>query len=150
MSGDLALAVVRLARRLRQRHQPASVSLTQLSAMTTLYHEGPMTPGELAAAERVTAPSMTRVLKVLVAAEILTQEPHSTDRRIAVVQLTPHGEDIITGVASARQLWLTRQLAGLDADQRAVLRRAVRLLETVLSGAEPPVPAWRRHLHQPG
>ena len=39
LSGELSLAVVRLARRLRGRRASKVVSLTQLSALHTLHHE---------------------------------------------------------------------------------------------------------------
>ena len=65
LAGDLALAVVRLTRHLRGRRADALVSLTQLSALATLSHEGAMSPGALAAREKVQPPSMTRVIASL-------------------------------------------------------------------------------------
>src|SRR5689334_11133787 len=61
LAGELSLAVVRLTRHLRGRRADAQISLTQLSALATLARDGAMTPGVLAAKERVQPPSMTRV-----------------------------------------------------------------------------------------
>ncbi|WP_156517743.1 MarR family transcriptional regulator, partial [Rhodococcus sp. LB1] len=62
LASDLSLAVVRLTRHLRGRRVDAQVSLTQLSALATLARDGAMTPGNLAAREKVQPPSMTRVI----------------------------------------------------------------------------------------
>jgi hypothetical protein len=59
LASELALAVIRLARQLRFRRPDSPVSLTQLSALSTLSKEGAMTPGALAVRERVRPPSMT-------------------------------------------------------------------------------------------
>jgi hypothetical protein len=58
LASDLSLAVVRLTRHLRGRRVDAQVSLTQLSALATLARDGAMTPGNLAAREKVQPPSM--------------------------------------------------------------------------------------------
>ena len=65
LANDLSLVVMRLARQLRFRRPDSSVSLSQLSALSTLANEGAMTPGALAVRERVRPPSMTRVIASL-------------------------------------------------------------------------------------
>ena len=56
LANDLSLAVIRLARQLRFRRPESPVSLSQLSALSTLAKEGAMTPGALAERERVRPP----------------------------------------------------------------------------------------------
>src|SRR4051794_25527946 len=62
LASDLRTTVMRLARRLRQQRSDTSLSLGQIAALGTLDRHGPMTPGELAAHERVQPPSMTRIV----------------------------------------------------------------------------------------
>ena len=110
LASDLAVAVVRFARYLRvRRRESSTLSLTQLSAMTTLHREGPLTPGALAAFERVTPPSMTRVIAALTDAGMLTRDPHPTDRRNLIVSLTPLGVTTMVDEDRARQHGLARR-----------------------------------------
>jgi hypothetical protein len=75
LASDLSLAVIRLARQLRFRRPDSPVSLSQLSALSTLAKEGPMTPGALATRERVRPPSMTRVIARCVSSASSTATP---------------------------------------------------------------------------
>ena len=76
LASDLSLAVMRLARQLRFRNPSSPVSLSQLSALTTLANEGAMTPGALAIRERVRPPSMTRVIASLAEMGLVDRTPH--------------------------------------------------------------------------
>jgi len=80
---------MRLSRRLRGQRVDTSVTLTHLAALSTLKRFGPMSPGELAAHERVQPPSMTRVVVALEGMGLVTRTPHPTDGRQVVIDLTP-------------------------------------------------------------
>jgi DNA-binding MarR family transcriptional regulator len=132
LAGRLRLAVVRLNRRLRaQRDVEAIVTLTQLSAMASLHRHGPMTPGELATCERVQPPSMTKVIAALTERGFVDRSPHPTDGRQTVVALTEAGRDYVDAEVSARERWLEAQLAQLTPDERALLRRAVDIIDRI-------------------
>ncbi|GAC68303.1 putative MarR family transcriptional regulator [Gordonia soli NBRC 108243] len=136
MSGELSLAVVRLARRLRLRRASKVVSLTQLSALHTLHQDGAMTPGALAAAERVQPPSMTRVIASLADLGMIRREPHPTDGRQAIVTLAPLGEEVITAERAARQEWLSDRLAELTADERQALADVLPIFAKITNAAD--------------
>ncbi|MGY1747429.1 MarR family winged helix-turn-helix transcriptional regulator [Blastococcus sp. SYSU D00695] len=129
LAHDLRLAVMRFSRRLRHQRVDTSVTLTHLSALSTLKRHGPMSPGELAGHERVQPPSMTRVVVALEAMGLLTRDPHPTDGRQVVIALTPAAEELLTAEAQAREAWLTGQLAELTGEERAVLREAAEIME---------------------
>jgi DNA-binding MarR family transcriptional regulator len=132
LASRLRLAVVRLNRRLRaQRDVEAVVTLTQLSAMASLHRHGPMTPGELATCERVQPPSMTKVIAALTERGFVDRSPHPTDGRQTVVALTQAGCDYVDAEVSARERWLEAQLAQLTPDERALLRRAVDIIDRI-------------------
>ncbi len=89
----LRISVSRLARRLRvERTVPGlaepDLSDTQLAALAALERHGAMTPGELAAHEKVQPPSMTRVISALVESQLVPREPHLSDRRQVVLTVT--------------------------------------------------------------
>ena len=129
LASRLRLAVVRLNRRLRAQRTNATVSLTQLAAMSTLFKCGPLTPGELAAREGVQPPSMTRVIAALEEFGFVTRRPHPTDGRQAIVALTDAGRSFHDAEVSAREAWLDRRLAELDDDERELLARAAEIID---------------------
>ncbi|MDL9948453.1 MarR family transcriptional regulator [Gordonia sp. ABSL11-1] len=136
LSGELSLAIVRLARRLRGRRVSKVVSLTQLSAMSTLHHEGPMTPGALATAERVQPPSMTRVIASLSDMGMVRREPHPTDGRQAIVTLADRGNEVINAELDAREEWLSARLDELTPSERETLAAVVPIITKIISGGD--------------
>lgn len=129
LASRLRLAVVRLNRRLRAQRASDDVSLTQISALSTLYKCGAMTPGQLALREGVQPPSMTRVIAALENLSYVERRPHPTDGRQAIVELTPTGVDYVRAMISRREAWLDRRLAELSDHQRRVLCEAAEIIE---------------------
>ena len=129
LASRLRLAVVRLNRRLRAQRTDRTVTLTQLSALASLNKCGPVTPGELAAKERVQPPSMTRVIAALEERGLATRRPHPTDGRQAIVSITEDGLAYLDAEAAARERWLDERLAELTEDERELLARGVELID---------------------
>ncbi|MBA2388919.1 MAG: MarR family transcriptional regulator [Geodermatophilaceae bacterium] len=124
LAHDLRLAVMRLSRRLRSQRADTSMTLTHLAALSTLYAKGPLTPGELAAHEKVQPPSMTRVVCALEERGFVLRAPHPTDGRQVIVSLTPAAEDFLLEEIRMREAWLTRRLAELTDEEREILQVA--------------------------
>ena len=129
LAHDLRLAVMRLSRRLRNQRVDTSVTLTHLAAMSTLKRHGPMSPGELAAHERVQPPSMTRVIAALEEWQLVTRAAHASDRRQVVLTVTPEGRVLVAKARRRRDAWLARRLNELTPQERATLRAAAPILE---------------------
>jgi DNA-binding MarR family transcriptional regulator len=134
LAHDLRLAVLRFSRRLRNQRVDTSVTLTHLAALSTLKRNGPMSPGELAAQERVQPPSMTRVVVALEGMGLVTRTPHPTDGRQVIIGLTPAAEDLLSEEARAREAWLSSRLQELTPQERAVLREAAEIMEKLVGG----------------
>jgi DNA-binding MarR family transcriptional regulator len=134
LAHDLRLAVMRLSRRLRTQRVDTTVTLTHLAALSTLQRHGPMSPGELAAHERVQPPSMTRVVVALEGMGLVDRTPHPTDGRQVVISLTPAAETLLADEARAREAWLTGQLQQLTPAERDVLREAAVLVDKLAAG----------------
>src|SRR5690349_9642440 len=90
LASQLRLAVMRLSRRLRQ-HAPEDITPSQLSALSVIVREGRMTLSQLAEAERVRPPTITRVCDSLEGKGLATRVPSADDRRVAFVEPTPEG-----------------------------------------------------------
>ena len=132
LASALRLAVVRLNRRMRAQRVNSSVTISQLAAMSTLDFHGPLTPGELAAHEKVQPPSMTRVLAGLEDIGLVGRKPHPTDGRQVIVQLTEAGKQLCRDEVRMREAWLSRRVAELDPEDREVLRRAVEVINAMV------------------
>ena len=129
LASTLRLSVMRLARRLRSMRADTSLTLSQLSALATLDRHGPLTPGELAAHEKVQPPSMTRLLAVLESADLVTRTAHPTDGRQVVMAVSAEGMSMLREDRRRRDAWLAQRLRTLDADEVAVLGRAAAILD---------------------
>lgn len=95
-----------------------------------------MTPGALAAKERVQPPSMTRVIASLTDLDLVVRNPHPTDGRQIIVSLSPAGHALLADEASAREEWMTEQLSALTEDQLVVLTRAVGIMKQIVAESE--------------
>lgn len=129
LASQLRPALLRITRLIRNQRVDMSVTLTQLSAMGTLQKRGPMSAGELAAFERVQPPSMTKVLANLEERGLVRRDVHPTDRRQAVLAITPAGVALIDDERRSRNQWLSQRLARLTADERSLLQRVVPILD---------------------
>jgi DNA-binding MarR family transcriptional regulator len=128
VASRLRMAVMRLSRRLRQ-HAPGGITPSQLSALSTLVAGGRTTLSQLAVAERVQPPSITRVVDILVTDGYATRTPSVEDRRVAWVEPTAAGRALVDAVRRERDAYLARRLRTLTRDDVAVLARAAELLE---------------------
>jgi DNA-binding MarR family transcriptional regulator len=129
LASFLRPSLLRLTRLVRNQRADMSVTLTQLSAMATLAKCGPMSAGELAAAEKVQPPSMTKVLANLEERELVTREQHPTDGRQVILQITDAGRALLLDEQRSRDAWLSRRLDVLDADERALVERVIPVLD---------------------
>jgi DNA-binding MarR family transcriptional regulator len=133
LAGELRVAIGRSARRIRAERGEADLSEPQFAVLAALTAMGPMTPTALAEREHVRPPSMTRTVNSLVELGLVAKTGHPTDGRQVTVTLTAAGEEEVRETRRRRDAWLTRRLATLTAEERAVLVRAVELLRRVAS-----------------
>jgi DNA-binding MarR family transcriptional regulator len=120
---------MRLARRLRSQRSSDALSVSQLAALSSLDRHGAMTPGELAAHERVQPPSMTRILGKLEEVGLVERAPHPTDRRQILVTATAAARAMLREDRRRRDAWLATRLRTLTAAERDTLRAATSILE---------------------
>jgi DNA-binding MarR family transcriptional regulator len=133
LATSLRISVSRLARRMRaeriaQGLQP-ELSDTQLAALAALEKHSAMTPGELAEHEKVQPPSITRVIASLEERGLIERMPHPSDRRQVVLTVTAQGRDVVRTLRRLREAWLAQRLRELDPAERALLQKALPILE---------------------
>lgn len=127
----LRLAVMRLARRLRQEAD-GDVTPSMLSALASVDRLGPVALGELAAVERVSAPTMTKIVGRLEEQGLVTRTTDAGDRRVVRVCLSDHGRAFLARNRRRKDAYLADRLAALTPDERATLEQALPLLERLM------------------
>jgi DNA-binding MarR family transcriptional regulator len=115
----------------------------RLSALALLVLGGPRTLGELAAAERVRPPTMTRLVHAMEADGLVVREPHPSDRRSIVVRASAAGEAQLREGRARQVDGLSEVLASLDAPGRAGLDDAISRVERLLRSTSPDTVATR-------
>src|SRR5207237_4874041 len=82
IADQLHSAAIHLLRRLRVRDLASGIGPAQLSALSVLVFGGPRSLGELAEAEQVRPPTMSRVVEGLERAGLARRQPTEDKRRI--------------------------------------------------------------------
>ena len=129
LTSDLRIACMRISRRVRFE-STAPVAPHQFSVLVRL-EEQVRTPKELAAIEKVSAPSMTRTVAGLVEAGLVALSDDPTDGRQVILSLTPEGRTTIRDIRRRRDQWFAVRLERLTDDERSLLAQATALLERV-------------------
>ena len=129
LSHDFRVANGRLARRLRQEKADNELSASQFSALGSLFFNGPYTLRELSEHERVTPPSMSRTVGVLVAAGLVHRAVSTDDGRKIVLTVTETGGILMHETRNRRDAWLAQRIAMLDPEQRGVLTDAITIMK---------------------
>jgi DNA-binding MarR family transcriptional regulator len=122
-------AAIHLLRRLRRADLAAGLSGPQLSALSVIVYGGPLTLGELAAAEQVRPPTMTRIVRDLEFARLIRRDADKTDRRVVRVQATPAGARLLKQGRNRRVLLLAQWISTLSNSESEAIEEAVAVLE---------------------
>jgi DNA-binding MarR family transcriptional regulator len=131
MANRLHAASIRLLRNLRREEDGSGLSAPRLSALSAIAFAGPLSLAELAAAEQVRAPTMSRLVDALVEAELVTRVPHPEDRRSVRIAATDKGRSLMEAGRERRVRALAGRLAGLSDFERRALARGLEIFEQV-------------------
>ena len=130
----LRVALARLSRRLR-RHEIAGLTPTQLAALATVEHTGPLRLGDLAAAEGIAPSTLTRLVTALEDMGYVRRNTDPSDARASTLAITPLGHETLERIRGETTLVLAKSLRELTPAQRTALAAALPVLEQL---AEPP------------
>jgi DNA-binding MarR family transcriptional regulator len=136
LASQLRFAVMRLSRRLRQ-HAPEDITPSQLSALTVIVRDGPMTLSQLAETERVRPPTITRVVDALEQKGLATRVQSEEDRRVAYVEATDAGRTLVDAIRRRRDAYLAGRIRTFSLEDRVLLERAAVLLERLIEDPAP-------------
>ena len=131
MADRLHSAAIHLLRGLRKADLAAGIGPARLSALSVLVFAGPRTLGELAAAEQVAPPTMSRIVRGLEKDGLAARQADAKDGRVWRVRATAAGRRTLQ---AARRRRIARLAARLDPLSGAEVRRlegALDLLERI-------------------
>ena len=121
-----------LQRHLSRADAGDGLTRARLSALGLLVLGGPRTLGDLAAAEHVRPPTMTRLIHAMEADGLVARKRNPEDGRSIVIQATPKGVEQLE-IGRARQIApLAESISDLDRAERLQLEDAADILGRVL------------------
>ena len=95
----VAYAIGRLERAVRQRlgviTRGFGLTVAQYTALSVLHARGTLSNAQLARRSFVTPQAMNEILKAMVAAGMVSREPHARHGRIVEIRLTRKGERVL-------------------------------------------------------
>ena len=131
VAARLHSASIRLLRTLRREDDGSGLSAPRLSALSVVVFAGPMSLAELAEAEQVRPPTMSRIVDALVDRGLITRVVDPRDRRSVRIAATPEGAHLLDAGRERRVRALINRLSRLADSERRALARGVEILERV-------------------
>lgn len=125
-------AAIHLLRRVRKQDVATGEGPARLSALSVLVFGGPKTLGELATAEQVKPPTMSRIVAGLARSHLvnITDDPH--DARRMQIRATAKGTRLLQKGRQLRIAYLAAHLDALTPGELAKLGEAVEILRKLL------------------
>jgi len=132
LADQLHSAAIHLLRHLRKEDDSSGLSAPRLSALSVVVFGGPVTLGQLARAEQVKPPTMTRIVTGLENDGLVRREGDKRDRRLTRIHATPKGQKVLMAGRARRVELLASAVERLRATELADLRRGAQLLRELI------------------
>ena len=124
-------AAIHLLRRLRVRDRESGVGPAQLSALSVLVFGGPRSLGELANAEQVRPPTMSRIVAGLESAGLVRRHATEDGRRVRL-EASAKGTKILQEGRKRRVESLAKVVSSLSEKEQQQLGELTDLLQQVI------------------
>jgi DNA-binding MarR family transcriptional regulator len=125
-------AAIHLLRRVRRQDVVSGLGPAQLSALSALVFGGPMGLGELAAAEQVRPPTMSRIVAALERQKLVERTSDAGDARRIRLRATAKGQKLLQKGRRLRIAYLAGHFQKLSAQELRALGEAADILENTL------------------
>jgi DNA-binding MarR family transcriptional regulator len=133
LADQLHSAAIHLLRQLRKEDDASGVSAPRLSALSVVVFGGPLTLGELARAEQVKPPTMTRIVTGLEKEGLVKRKGDPRDRRLTRIEATSKGQKVLAAGRTRRVKKLASAVGRMERKELAELRRGAELLREVIA-----------------
>ena len=125
-------AAIHLLRRVRKQDAETGEGPARLSALSVLVFGGPVSLGQLAAAEQVKPPTMSRIVAGLKRSGLVEIVSDRSDARRLQIRATAKGTRLLQAGRRRRIEYLAEHLEMLGEQEVESLQRAVEILDRVL------------------
>ena len=125
---------IHLLRAVRASDDESGLSGPRLSALSVVRFRAPISLTELAAAEHVTTPTMTRLVQALEAEGLVRRESDAADRRAIKLHPTARGARLLDAARQRRLRTMESLLDGFSAEEVRQVEQVVELLERRVGG----------------
>jgi DNA-binding MarR family transcriptional regulator len=132
LAAGLASLSTVLQRHLSRADAGEGLTRARLSALALLVLGGPRTLGDLAGAEHVRPPTMTRLIHAMEEDGLVARSPNPDDGRSVVIRATPRGVEQLEQGRARQIAPLAEAISDLDRAERLQLEDAADLLGRLL------------------
>jgi len=124
---------IHLLRQLRREDDASGISAPRLSALSVVVFGGPVTLGQLAAAEQVKPPTMTRIVTGLEKDGLVERKGDARDKRLTHIHATTKGRKVLGAGRARRVEKLAAAVNLLDRGELADLEHAIQLVRELIA-----------------
>jgi len=133
LADQLHSAAIHLLRQLRREDDSIGISAPRLSALSVVVFAGPLTLGQLAAAEQVRPPTMTRIVTGLEEDGLVDRRDDPEDGRLTRIHATRRGRKVLAIGRAQRVRKLAGAVGALDRNSRLQLESGIHIIQQVVA-----------------
>jgi DNA-binding MarR family transcriptional regulator len=132
LADRLHSTAIHLLRLVRQQDSATGIGPAQLSALSVIVFGGPLSLNELARAEQVRAPTMSRIVDALQDSGLSKRLQNPQDRRAVLIQATARGKKLLYEGRRRRVELLATRLQALNGRELERIEVAIQAVEKIL------------------
>jgi DNA-binding MarR family transcriptional regulator len=132
VADTLHSTAIHLLRGLRKVDEETGLSAARLSALSVVVFGGPVTLGQLASAEQVSPPTMTRLVGAMESDGLVRRNTDLQDRRVTWITATARGKRILQEGRARRIAMLAGALKNVSVEELRLLDDAGALLTRII------------------
>jgi DNA-binding MarR family transcriptional regulator len=138
LADQLHSAAIGLLRQLRREDDTIGITAPRLSALSVVVFAGPLTLGQLARAEQVKPPTMTRIVTGLEKDGLVERSDDANDGRLTQIHATTRGRKVLAAGRARRVETLAAAVEALGNKNRQQLASGVRVLQALNASLRQP------------
>src|SRR6266478_6349963 len=136
LADKLHSTAIHLLRRVRVQDAATGIAPARLSALSVVVFGGPISLNDLARAEQVRPPTMSRIVDALEREGLARKTVNQQDRRAVVIEATAKGANVLQQGRRRRVRALAKSLSRLKRAERVEIERAIEAIQKALRPAE--------------
>lgn len=133
LADRLHSTAIHLLRQVRVQDAATGLAPARLSALSALVFGGAMSLNELAKAEQVRPPTMSRIVDALESEGLVRRTVNQQDRRAVVLEATEKGTAILWQGRKRRVKFLARHLSRLSEQERKQINDAIKSIQKAMT-----------------